>query len=450
MPAWKKELNDKIAAARARKHTAQSEVPARLPADSNSRASRVAAAVAARYADAPSYSEYLAAQVRAAMTAAVAAQAAANAARAAAEAMGGAAAEAIAHAATTEPAAVEIKALPMPVATGPARAIAAKASKPAEVLPQPRVDDAASGFQYPAQHAAPESLPRSTMGQQPYRPAMPDLSDPVADALIAPATPLPAKLLEFPRELIAARKARPRHAEGPLRDGISDEPGQLRIFEVDPASISTKAEPPPQVTEWSSIRLDAYPSSFQDGFELSTAVTSDRVSAAYNRSVAPAQSYPASRRQSRYPRQYQRPASAPDMLPDVAGLLDRLMAGIVDAALVGIAFALFVFVLAATTGLALTGKPALIGGAFALTAFYLIYQLLFFSYADGTPGMRYARIALCTFEEENPTRQAMRKRIFALGLAVAPLGLGLLYAFFDEDGLAWHDRMTSMYQRTYK
>ena len=35
---------------------------------------------------------------------------------------------------------------------------------------------------------------------------------------IAPVQPLPAKLIEFPRELVAARKARPRLVEGPLRE----------------------------------------------------------------------------------------------------------------------------------------------------------------------------------------------------------------------------------------
>ena len=53
--------------------------------------------------------------------------------------------------------------------------------------------------------------------------------------------PLPANLIEFPRQLVASRKARPRYAEGPLRDESPATPAdcQLRIFEVDPAQIST-------------------------------------------------------------------------------------------------------------------------------------------------------------------------------------------------------------------
>ena len=37
---------------------------------------------------------------------------------------------------------------------------------------------------------------------------------------IIEALPLPANLIEFPRELVAARKARPRLAEGPLREEL--------------------------------------------------------------------------------------------------------------------------------------------------------------------------------------------------------------------------------------
>jgi uncharacterized RDD family membrane protein YckC len=81
--------------------------------------------------------------------------------------------------------------------------------------------------------------------------------------------------------------------------------------------------------------------------------------------------------------------------------------------------------------------------------FTLLYQLLFFTLSEATPGMRYARIALCTFNDDNPTRAAMRRRIFAIVLAACPLGIGFLWAWLDEDGLGWHDRISRMYQRSY-
>ncbi len=445
-PSWKRELNDKIAAARARRMAEHPVTPAapREITDSHSRASRVAAAVAARYADAPSYSEYLAAEVRAAIAAA--AQVADRQARAADASNAEANPEVAASPAEPPmPAIAEARALPAPIAAAksPARRV-----KPD---PSPRVDHAASGFPYATQELRAQEVVQSS--RTPYVPTASDLSDPIQDALVTPATPLPAKLLEFPRELIAARKARPRHAEGPLRDGLDEEPGQLRIFEVEPSAISTRAEAPPQATEWSSIRLDAYPlpeAYPTEDLDDHTGVTSGRLPSAYNRGVAQAQTQHASGQASRRSGHNFEQDPGLNLLPDVAGLPDRLMAGIVDAALVGIAFTLFVFAFAASTAHPPTGRPALIGGAVLLCFFYLLYQFLFFSFGDATPGMRYARIALCTFNDDNPTREAMRKRIFALVLAAAPLGLGFLYALFDDYGLGWHDRMTRMYQRSYK
>jgi uncharacterized RDD family membrane protein YckC len=84
---------------------------------------------------------------------------------------------------------------------------------------------------------------------------------------------------------------------------------------------------------------------------------------------------------------------------------------------------------------------------FAIAA--LLYQLLFFSLNEATPGMRYARVALCTFADTNPTRRQKRRRVLAQMLAVCPLGLGLLWVLLDDDRLGWHDRISRMYQRTY-
>jgi uncharacterized RDD family membrane protein YckC len=96
------------------------------------------------------------------------------------------------------------------------------------------------------------------------------------------------------------------------------------------------------------------------------------------------------------------------------------------------------------------GKPALMGAAVALFAFAAIYHLLFFNFGSDTPGMRYAKIALCTFDDENPTRKGMRRRLAAVLLSASPLGLGILWALFDDDRLGWHDRISRTYQRSYR
>ncbi len=136
------------------------------------------------------------------------------------------------------------------------------------------------------------------------------------------------------------------------------------------------------------------------------------------------------------------------------------MAATVDACIVTAALLLFIAAFALTLGKLSGAPPARCDAAdhparsrhrrsrhpAVLT---LLYQLLFFTFSDATPGMRYARIGLCTFSDDNPTRSAMRRRILAVLLSACPLGIGFLWAWLDDDGLGWHDRISRMYQRSY-
>jgi uncharacterized RDD family membrane protein YckC len=228
--------------------------------------------------------------------------------------------------------------------------------------------------------------------------------------------PIPANIIEFPRQLVAPRKARPRLAEGPLLEESLPEP-QLRIFEVEAEQIAIEPEYAPEPSgapEWQSLLLE-----------------SDTLA----QHVAPAEA------QAHY-----------TFEPQAAAVHLRLMATAVDGlcVLTGfLAFATVVGYLAGPRLLALS-LPLLGGGTVAtLALFYLAFQMLFFSFSDATPGMRYARIALCTFGDDNPTRKAMRLRTLATVLALCPLGIGLAWMWMDDDRLGWHDRISRMYQRAY-
>ena len=61
--------------------------------------------------------------------------------------------------------------------------------------------------------------------------------------------------------------------------------------------------------------------------------------------------------------------------------------------------------------------------------------------------MRYAGIGLCTLDGFNPSRAQRCWRLMALVLSVLPLGLGLVWALFDDNRLTWHDRMSRTYLR---
>jgi uncharacterized RDD family membrane protein YckC len=275
---------------------------------------------------------------------------------------------------------------------------------------------------------------------------------PVFEEPAGPPMPLPANLIEFPRQLVAPRKARPRLAEGPLRDETGATPSdcQLRIFEVDPAQISTtpadaaldaeSADPAPQ---WTSIWLDTAADSTptQAPGPLTAATVAQRTVS----------------------------------LPHAATIGRRTLAATIDGAvaLAGLLAFTAIFVIVAghflpwqpaagqparilarayaqtrvQTGIQLTQLPAAVAVTGGLLL--LLYHTLFFCFSTATPGMRCTRIALCTFDDENPTRKAIRRRILAVLLSACPLGLGFLWAALDEDRLAWHDRLSRMYQRSY-
>jgi uncharacterized RDD family membrane protein YckC len=322
-----------------------------------------------------------------------------------------------------------------------------------------------------------------------YRAEESDLfpADPVANAMVEPIQHLPANLIEFPRELVAARKARPRLAEGPF---AQQESSQLSIFEVDPELLAPPLAMPSDggmagvpgamaiaPPEWASIELEHPPEPVYDAAHVETAyaqpvesavqlaeqsssaaeaaadyadvlVAEAPVAASFSAAGSEFAAEPAAREFVRESAQVRVAAPPVELL--VARMSDRLLASLVDGALVTLACLAASVMVIASTEHPPTGRIALIAFGFAWMIFTGIYQFLFLSYAEeGTPGMRYARIALCTFTDDNPTREQMRMRIPAMMISALPAGLGLIWALFDGEHLSWHDRLTRTYQRKY-
>jgi uncharacterized RDD family membrane protein YckC len=383
---WRQEVSARLQAHRSRRATQQPSVSQKETRTSAShrprvspRATSAAATVAERYATAPSYSRYL-------------------------ETASTDPAESISESSFDDSLIIHganaIELAPAPAAP-PEKAVAPPAAQPV----------------FPAELAISfDTAPHRTnqpgrLSEQPV-----DLFEP---STVEPATPLPANLIEFPRQLIAARKARPRLAETPVRYAeqesaaqiLDGEESQLRIFEVEPETISHQLPiESAHVPAWHSIQLDS-------------PVTSAAAHAL--------------------------PAAAFELPLQVAPVSRRVMAALVDASLVLFGYLAFITIFAATAPQLPTGNPAIIGSVVLLLGFFAAYQWIFFRWSDATPGMRYARIGLCTFNDENPSRADMQWRLLASGLSAAALGLGYLWALVDDDRLAWHDRMSRIYVRCY-
>ncbi len=341
-----------------------------------SRAAQAAARVAERYAQAPSYSAMLADEARAAVRAAEAASKAAQEAQAAVQYM----LEGLQAAATPEFA---------------RQSEAAAATAPALLET--------------AQHRIFDEGPMSSSGLQPEQ-SVEEINE-----VRGVDQPIYANLIQFPREMVATRRMRPRLAEGPL--AASPHQAQLSIFEVDPGSVSTLPAPAidePAAPVWMRAEfamIEAEPQTEEDLLD------------------EPA------------------PQNLPQNAIRLAPLSRRLMALIVDASLV---LAVFVFTAMqfASHAKQMPGLRILeLGAVLAVFAIGAAYQTLFLSLARATPGMRYSGIALSTFNGRSPSRAQRFGRVMALILSVLPLGLGLAWALFDDDHLMGHDRLSKTYLR---
>ena len=384
---------------------ARADMPAWSRPEPGSRAAQVAARVAARYAQAPSYSQRMA------------------------------------EAYTALPAAPEASPGPLAASTGPfLRQIeASQAATPvqrstqawepavASVLPAApspleawesqnsrsvREPDFALFPSQPATERAPQIVKNDApQDENRERPAPADNSSGDDDfELTEPVLPPRANLIEFPRELVAPRKRHPRRAEGPLAaDGLER---QFNMFEADPGVLLIEpgtdgGEPAWSSPSWLGMKLEAQPPAEPE------------------------------------------PPKAPVPLPALrlAPLGLRLAAVLVDGALIAAALLGSALVAAACIGHPLPAEIARISALLGLLLAYLLYQAIFILLDEATPGMRCSGLLLCTFDGRIPSRAQMRLRLSALLLSVLPVGLGVVWILLDEDHLCWHDRLSRTYLR---
>jgi uncharacterized RDD family membrane protein YckC len=246
--------------------------------------------------------------------------------------------------------------------------------------------------------------------------------------MVEPFQPIHANLIQFPREIVATRKARPRRAEGPFASNYEHDV-QLSIFEVEPEAISIdpvatetmnpEAAPSWMSPEWSGMELDEHP-------------------------------VPALQSEA-HPDQLEEPTSEIIQARAIyqAPLNLRAMAAVVDGSLVLAALSGVTFEIVRHVHSLPGIRTAQVGAVLGFLILSALYLLLFGALGQGTLGMRYARIALSTFEGQIPTRRMRFSRLAALVLSILPVGMGLLWSIFDEDHLSWHDRLSGTYVRAY-
>jgi uncharacterized RDD family membrane protein YckC len=416
LPSWKQEVNRRLAEHKTRKGFAVVEEDSSEGAQlsTNSRAAAAAARVAARYAKTPSYSDMQAAEARGALRAAEAATRAALEAQAAAQAAldqienNG---DTVAELEYQRPGEAPVHPAEAPVSEGRVQEYRQKNTGAAR-----RADASTSGLEIrwepdmPVRPADPQT--RATRVDSWEVAATAEYEGGQMDVAVEAAQPIAANLIEFPREIVATRRMRPRITEAPVDE---DEPQQLSIFEVDPNTVSTDPmaaaravdEPTWIGSAWQQIELDDQPHTLPDYYAI----------------------------QPDAPNLYQAPFSR------------RMMATMVDAALI-LALVWGAAYLVASHFDRLPGiRVSEVCGVIATLGFAALYEWFFLTFAKVTPGMRYAQLSLCTFDEEVPTAAQVKQRMKAMLISVLPVGLGVVWSIFDEDQMSWHDRLSKTYLR---
>ena len=128
-----------------------------------------------------------------------------------------------------------------------------------------------------------------------------------------------------------------------------------------------------------------------------------------------------------------------------APLARRILSALIDDVILATACALFGFIFWKLTAIQ-PPRFQMLGLAAGLASiFWAAYQYVLMVYAGTTPGLRLARLELTRFNGSPAGRRLRRWRVLASYLSAISLGMGYGWVFLDEDSLCWHDRITHTY-----
>jgi uncharacterized RDD family membrane protein YckC len=129
----------------------------------------------------------------------------------------------------------------------------------------------------------------------------------------------------------------------------------------------------------------------------------------------------------------------------VAGLEQRRVAALIDAICLIFAYGGFLVLFGSLGGQFTLSKlsAAVYAAAFAIV--YLQYFALFTVFGGTTPGMMFRGLQVASFTGGQPTPQQMFLRAAGYVLSAGTFFMGFVWAWWDEDTLTWHDRLSRTY-----
>lgn len=129
----------------------------------------------------------------------------------------------------------------------------------------------------------------------------------------------------------------------------------------------------------------------------------------------------------------------------VAHPVHRVLAGALDFSMIAIGTGIFAMTFHFLGGSVIWNKLTLILGSAALGSIALLYGLLWAIAGRESAGMRTMQLKLINFDGLPPDARSRAVRLLGTILSFCSGGLGIIWALFDEEDLAWHDHMSKTF-----
>jgi len=129
----------------------------------------------------------------------------------------------------------------------------------------------------------------------------------------------------------------------------------------------------------------------------------------------------------------------------VASLEERRLAAAIDTACLLFAYGGFLALFASLGGQFTLSKLSAAVYGVTLAIVYLQYFALFTIFGGTTPGMMFRGLQVTSFTGDAPTPRQMLLRSAGYIISAGTLFLGFFWAWWDEDALTWHDRLSHTY-----
>ena len=125
-------------------------------------------------------------------------------------------------------------------------------------------------------------------------------------------------------------------------------------------------------------------------------------------------------------------------------LLSRSLSGLVDLIIIGLSTGILILAADIFSGIKVLGFGSIVNYMLLFLLIYFLYSLFFFRISSQTIGMMITHLRVVTgMNMERPRVGRILARCVGYLISLFFFGLGLLWAFFDQEHRCFHDRLTN-------